>query len=124
MYLPSQVTNVTEKIGDTLFINGVPYTECGICGMIIKKFDGNRTTIAHRGKQHVEVRAYKVLKGKWIRVTDSIGVDCHGVELLESKMKPIVKSVPACIECWNKFEDMKAAMPGHIRFFGDGKDEV
>lgn len=133
MYKPSDVTHITEKIGDTLFIDGVPHTECGRCGAIIRQFDGERiiTTsgavkskgkIIKDGKKTAEIRRYKVLIGYWLHYEEE-SLGSNGEQELTPKAKPIVRNVPACLDCYNELQDMKAATPDKFRFFGDGVDD-
>ena len=107
MYKPSEVTNRTEKIGDTLFINGVPHTECGVCGDVIKKFDGMRTVIAGRDKRTVLVKEFKVQVGHWVDVKLDPPEDDHG-DVKYFKRIPFVRSVNACERCYNLQHDQRA----------------
>lgn len=99
----------SELIGGRLFINGTPYEECHICGLLDKQFEGNSHITKDRrafyGTKR-EIKVYKVTLGRWEDYYEE-GVDQWGTQVMERKWRPIVREVRSCFLCWQALEDAR-----------------
>lgn len=94
----------TELIGDTLFVDGVPHTQCARCGIIRPKFDGVLT----RTRDGRVVKEYKITFGKWKHEQD-FTTDDSGYPIVITTSKLILWSKPGCQSCWQILEDRRRA---------------
>jgi hypothetical protein len=86
-------------IGDTLFIDGTPYTVCGRCELPIKSSDGNHEIRIRNGRKVREIKSYKILMGK-IRKIEEITTDDQGHPVIREKWELKLFSKPGCFDCW------------------------
>jgi hypothetical protein len=100
-------TKGTQKIGDTLFVDGSPYTECGRCGVVIPLTEGWRERRVRYGQLRWINRIFKiVMLVRWEHdIEHKLGP--HGEEELVNKCRPIVKSVPGCKSCYEAQEQQR-----------------
>lgn len=97
----------TVKIGDTLFVNGTPYKQCGHCGIPIKQFDGDIRVVAGRDKKSREIRPFKItLLLGWDRIEELAFVD--GFQTILVKHRPKLLQALGCLECWSKQQSLRA----------------
>ena len=104
----------TVKIGDTLFVDGTPYTVCGRCELPIKKFTygevethsatyKDRQTYKSGGSTQRVLKEYRIFLGFWKESEEST-FDSKGVESITIKWIPIIHSKSGCFDCWNEQE--------------------
>jgi len=107
-----QLTQGTEKIGDTLFVNGVPHKMCGRCAAVIGSGDYERKLVSRGatkskgkivkdGKVSYESKAYmiSILLG-WIKLGEEI-IYVGGFPTIKENFRPKLVTRPACFNCWN-----------------------
>lgn len=92
------------KIGNTLFVDGSPHVECGCCKQPIKLHEGQ---VSIRGVRDGKVKEFKdysvpMLIG-WMELTPEIIYE-DGFPTLKRNIRPALKTVKACFECWNKWK--------------------
>jgi hypothetical protein len=104
---------VTEKIGDTLFVNGVPHSECAHCGKPYKPYDeANRTVVAKRGEKFGALKPLMltILYGWADSEVDTGWQVINGIPypIRELRKRPIVRQQKGCFDCYTKQQSIKA----------------
>lgn len=113
----------TEQHGETLFINGSPYTSCGICSIPLKKadaFEGVKHVHVANGKKVGIIEGYKVTVGHWLHDTETTWDEKQHCHVVKRVSKPVVRQVVACFDCWQQQQDEKAAKN---REMNDGRND-
>ncbi len=106
------LTMGTEKVGETLFVNGVPHKVCGRCGAVIgseayeRKLVSRGATkskgkIVRDGKVTYEAKEYKIsILLRWTKLGEEIVWE-KGFPVEKQKWVPKLISRSACFDCWN-----------------------
>jgi hypothetical protein len=107
-----KLTQDTEKIGDTLFVNGVPHRMCGRCGKAIGSEANERIMrstgatkskgkIVKDGKVTYEVKEYRIqICSGWIKLGEEI-IYVNGFPTVKEKFAPKLTQKPGCFDCWD-----------------------
>lgn len=100
---------VTEKIGDTLFVDGRPYVTCGRCNMPVEQHGVYKITMLRR----------------WLKVEESQGFDLNGCETIKIKHKPVLYTAFGCFDCWNQQQNEKELnkVTGRMTFFNEPNND-
>jgi hypothetical protein len=108
-----KLTTGTEKIGDTLFVNGVPHKICGKCAipvgseayerkLVSRGATKSKGKIVRDGKVTYESKEYKIsILLRWAKLGEEI-IWKDGFPTLKENWIPKLISRPACFDCWNE----------------------
>lgn len=126
-YAEFPLTKGTQKIGDTLFVDGVPFIECAHCGMLIKKYAYGEVK-ASRGKSHRELKEYKIsILIRWKELEEDdfsrdekgrlITVQGNLIPVIRLKRIPVLIQRAGCFDCWNvQYQQKQQINPGIVAF--------
>jgi hypothetical protein len=101
------VAHTTEVIGETLFVDGAPFTFCGKCGVPIVKIEGNRTRIGTHGTIRRDARYQRIMIGKWEEKDTEVWSDEIQAAIWQTVRTLKLWSAEACYPCFDLFDRLR-----------------
>lgn len=115
-------TRGLQKIGETLFLDGCPTTQCGNpeCGLLIKldrsygqidkaiiggKAAAFGSEPGTREKLKITLKPWLITIGHWLRF-EELELDHNHQMVMVIKHRPSVRQVTGCLSCWSKQQQM------------------